>query len=153
MDCKINELMWWLKIITLILSQINLERTYGVKNEVFHYNYKILNEIIEKEKVYQDKRGLSYLSKFKTFITGKTTFMKLKERSFFQGIFFKQVSKCIIDNKSGHVDDKCFSKLFEKYQSLVTRLVRESNYIQNQNLNIKKVVDLTLGLRKEKFKL
>ena len=90
---------------------------------MFQHISKILNQIIEKEKVNGDRRGLGYLSKFETLTSGKTTFMKPRENSSFRESSSKQAPKCTICNKYRHVTNKCFSRFFEKYQSQVNRLM------------------------------
>ena len=50
---------------------------------MFHPSYKILNEMIKKEKTHDDKGGLGYLSKSDIAMSGKTTFIKSTKNSFF----------------------------------------------------------------------
>ena len=49
---NLNTMIRWLKMIYLLCNYINLES----QHEVFHHSSKILNGMIEKEKVQGDER-------------------------------------------------------------------------------------------------
>lgn len=102
-------------INSLTLELHQLKKNFVRQNEVFHFNSKILNKIIGKGKVYGVKRGLPYLSMFKTLKSRKNTFVKPRKNSSFKESSSKQAPKCTTCNKLGQVTNKYFSRLFEKY--------------------------------------
>ena len=105
-------------------------------NKIFHPETKILNDILDKSKSHGDKRGLGYINKTETSTSGKTVFVKGKDETPKQATPLKTKSLCTHCKKSGHAQNKCHTRLLERYESQLSKVVNEFNSLKNNILNI-----------------
>ena len=71
-------------------------------NENFHSRMKVLDEILDKCKIYDDKRVLECINKEKTPSSGETVFVKGKDDTLNEVEYPKKTSLCTHCKKIGH---------------------------------------------------
>lgn len=131
---------------------MRIKKFYSSISETFHFGTKVLDQILDKCKYYEDKRGLSYIYKTETPTIGDTIFVKDKEKTLNQAASSNISLLCTYCKKFRHTYRSCYSRLFERYEFYLNRLMGESNFLKNQILNKKKEKQ-TLSLRIKKSPL
>ena len=129
-------------------QEVEKVKTFSTKNEIFHPRTSMLNEILENCKSHGDKRGLGYVNKTMTPTSGKTVFVKGKDDIPNQTVPTKIESPkvetpkkinpvCSHCKKSGHNQFRCLTRLLERYESHLNKLMNEFNSLKNNILNTK----------------
>ena len=115
-----------------LTQEIEYWRKYiSSKNKVFHPKAKILNDIINKVRFHGDKRGLGYINKIETPTSRETIFVKSKEETLSLVVSSSIISQCTYCKKSIHSHGRCFSRLFERYELHLNRIVSKSKFLKN----------------------
>ena len=74
----------------------------------------MLDEILEKCKSHGDKRGLGYINKTETPISGGKVFVKGKEETPNQVASSSTLSLCTHYKNSGHTQSRCHTRFLKR---------------------------------------
>lgn len=118
-----------------------------------HPGTKLLNEILDNCKSRGNKRGLGYINKIETPISGDTIFVKGKEGTPSQAVPSSIPSHCTHCKKFRHAHNGCHTRFLGRYESQVNGIVNDFNSLKNNILNIRKERKLIKNLRLSKAPL
>ena len=107
-------------------------------SENFHLGTKVLNEILDKCKMYGDKRGLGYINKDETSSSGEIVFVKGKDDTPNQVESPKKTSLCTYCKKNGHFQFRCYTRFLERFETQMNRVMNNFNFLKNNILNNRK---------------
>ena len=92
----------------------------------------MLDEILEKCKSYEDKKGLGYIIKTETPTNRDIIFVKGKKETPNHVAHFSTPPYYTYYKKSGQTHGRCYSRLFKGYRFHLNKLVGESNFLKKK---------------------
>ena len=107
----------------ILTREIECQNSSLSSNEAFHPRIEVLNDILDKCNSHGKKRGLGYINKIETPTSGDTIFVKGKKETPNQVAFPSTPLLCTYRKKYGHTQSRCHSRLHERYESHLNRLM------------------------------